>query len=548
MHFEIKRTGLDPHHIADAIIDALQLKITDRNKLASDIPSPQHAEALQSVIEILKEFHSKLKPENQVQANKMLMSLIERASEKNLWPQRKDIPVDEYVQTIKHFIDATSCIFHEPASITPHNGLSFISFITRKHFNDRNTNFYPSYKIAIQPFGHLHEEQFQYVPALFGTIQRHNSWLQSDRGALERAQTYIFSENPFGTAIRKGFNTFSSTYYGIGDFVTLCQAAKVSPQSINRLIWIARSVPSLDPTFFSKNRSDALFFDEHFQILRKAIHYQVPRVHELLGCIIDHYEQRTETTRRALDSVTKDQPSSIKALLEQSLKDERIDLLDEKHSTGGDMTGIKMAHQLFEQTKPVKETPPKTTIETLNTAMQQMHTYGTQLPLHELQGTLAAINSVLAGFITNETYGIDPSLITGILWTERAIVQRLQTISFEEQEALPFSDLYTELLHFYYLTSSVEPYSNELMAEHLSSIQSHRTSHARIKEACQQMLLNAASLAKEYRKDGEPFWADSVISGNLVDVFVDLLSPREASTAVGKRIRSERIEQYHSGD
>jgi hypothetical protein len=168
--------------------------------------------------------------------------------------------------------------------------------------------------------------------------------------------------------------------------------------------------------------------------------------------------------------------------------------------------------------------------------------------LHELQGTLAAINSVLAGFITNETYGIDPSLITGILWTERAIVQRLQTISFEEQEALPFSDLYTELLHFYYLTSSVEPYSNELMAEHLSSIQSHRTSHARIKEACQQMLLNAASLAKEYRKDGEPFWADSVISGNLVDVFVDLLSPREASTAVGKRIRSERIEQYHSGD
>ena len=547
MTFEIKQTGISPHHIADAIIDALHLQIS-RESLASHIPSPQHAASLSSVVKKLQEFRENLHTEDRDKASRLLIELIERASEQNYSPKRTDIPVPEYHKTIEHFIDAASLIFHEPNYIARENALSFIGFIKSKHYQDRNTAFYPSYKDAIKNFGHESPERFKFISAIYNTINEHRAWLQPDDAALRRSLDFIFSVNVYGRTIREGFNTFSNQHYGIGDFVTLCQATTASPIALNHLTWIARSVPSLDPTLFSKNRYDALFFDEHFLAIRKAIHYQVPHAHELLGCIIAHYNERTEDTRRALDRMIKIQPTSIQAPLIASLTDERINLLNQTHSTGGDMTGIQMARQLFEQTKPVKETPPITTDEILNTAMQQMHTYGTQIPLQELQSSVTAINSVLAGLIINETHGINPSLIGGLLWTERAIVQRLQTISFEEQEALPFSELFAEILDYHYLTSSAEPYSKEAMEHRFASIALYRSSPERMKEACHQMLLNAANLAQVYRKEGEPFWADSLISGNLVDVFVDLLSPREAYTAIGQRIRRERIGQQHPVD
>jgi hypothetical protein len=220
MTFEIKQTGISPHHIADAIIDALHLQIS-RESLASHIPSPQHAASLSSVIKKLQQFRENLHTEDRDKASRLLIELIERASEQNYSPKRTDIPVPEYHKTIEHFIDAASLIFHEPNYIARENALSFIGFIKSKHYQDRNTAFYSSYKDAIKNFGHESPERFKFISAIYSTINEHRAWLQPDDAALRRSLDFIFSVNVYGRTIREGFNTFSNQHYGIGDFVTL---------------------------------------------------------------------------------------------------------------------------------------------------------------------------------------------------------------------------------------------------------------------------------------------------------------------------------------
>ncbi len=353
--------------------------------------------------------------------------------------------------------------------------------------------------------------------------------------------------------------------YGVGDFICTTYASRINPDSLNRLLLAARSVPSTNLATFEQNRRDALSLAGPFGNLRDFIHDQRPYVHEVLVAMVHYYETGNDAPIASVVGKTDDlkSPQSLAMLLDRALyQSEVIEDVDGREQR---VQAIDLVRRLAKNTEPVAEIPPHVSDERLNEALTNLATHSDKTPDLNLLGTaLEQLNSQLLDDMGREEVGLEPNTILAIGWLERKAFNAMQSITFERQASLVKKPWFRSLLLFQELTwapgegfnkeefdaflascdkaasEGEEVAGNPFEEGYLARLQQAYSHDLSLRLIAERTREHVSALARRYTAEKRTQWVGALWSGNVAHELIGLTEQKEATTLLGKRIAREK--------
>lgn len=333
--------------------------------------------------------------------------------------------------------------------------------------------------------------------------------------------------------------------FGAGDFLAHAYALRVTPAHVNELLMAAREVPTTDLARLERNRLDALTLAAPFGALRDFVHDQRPYVHEVIEAMVKYYD--TGDSKQLLSVLDKVDPGYLGS------EDRRACLLDKNsYDTPNNETvkPIDVLRRLNENTKPVEETPPVTSDETLNQLLQGLAENDNQV---NLQQALDYTNHRLIAIMQEGEIGLEPNLILAFAFLDKKGFQALQKLKYEDQQSAYRQGWFYSVLRFQELTASANNYDERNFQQFLNQITNSESPQAAYRLITRRELENASKLARIYKKSGKENSVGALWSGNITHELIGLTNLRPAITEQGRKAvieANKRVSEpgYHPGD
>lgn len=330
--------------------------------------------------------------------------------------------------------------------------------------------------------------------------------------------------------------------FGIADFVCHAYCQKVTPENLNDLMMITREVPTTDFARFEQNRKDALLLRSPFQALRDFIHDQRPGVHEVLVAMVDYYESGDDSKLKELLPKAEGYLSAPDRTAHILNKDNYERIIETE-------SAIDILKRLVKNTEPVVMEAPVTSDLDINEKIAKLLKSKKEkefIPDDDLEQLLGSTNQKLIDWIKKGEIGIEPNMVLALSLIERQGFEKLQAMSFENQNEVHKKFWFKELLKFQELTASPSSDFDEADFENflatLSKVEARGFDSAGI-VACkligERVMNNLYKLAAKYRKEGKTERVGALWSGNVAHELIGMIDLRKADSVYGKRRRDE---------
>lgn len=336
---------------------------------------------------------------------------------------------------------------------------------------------------------------------------------------------------------------------GAGDFIMRCYVGEVDQPTLLQLCLDAESIPALDYSVRNQNVQDGLGL-VHLGILRDQIHDQMPGTHAIVNAMIAYYEDpnhdpeplratcrtsrsyfsagyRPDCVEHILDLQNYDRITTVRSADGTERQERTIDVLRRV---------AKNTQRPFEQGVPCPLPEVATAHDEITRAIHEQR----RIPSQESLELIRSLNHDLQKRLETKTPSLTPSYIRFVVWTDQLAFHILQDYRFEEQLGAYKTPLFKEMLRFHELRYA-NPYDETAFETwYAKLLNPDRTDQASTYQAIAQHVLghiaNASRLLQFSHREHQQ---DLLWSGNLADQLIGFVDMREATTAIGKRKRSE---------
>lgn len=360
-------------------------------------------------------------------------------------------------------------------------------------------------------------------------------------GIVRNVLPRLEAHDPAVGPLEEPFTTFGYNYlkdgekFGIGDFVVHSFTRAVTPANIQELVRILHDIPTSNQARFETNRLDGISLARAFIDLRNCIHGQKPGTHDVIKAMLDYKASgNPKTLNAAIDTVPTLHASRAR-LLDLSKYDKKGSNPDlPEHMQEPIMTILE---RLERNTRPLDEEPPEVSDDTLSSLLKSAYGAKPASRRNAIIEVTRYMNDVLAGMMESRQVGIEPSVVQAIAWLEQRQFGLLQGMTFEDQVGLAKQSWFKEVLQSHELTHN-NAYDAGEFEKFWNGLQglSDRSAFRRISE---RAIGQVRDLSATYMVRGKKHWSDALWSGNTTGELVGLSDPREAATAVGRRLLAE---------
>jgi|GEM_PF-6909201 len=339
-----------------------------------------------------------------------------------------------------------------------------------------------------------------------------------------------------GSAGGTGHDLFGIATFEVRELVNM-----FTPTNIREGINILRSIPTSSVHRFESNRLDALQLAASFGPLRDFIHDQRPGVHELLEAMLSYNEDNDSA---ALIKIAEQHNGYFDT-------DERIGRLLNLETYGSirpsrklgnvvmpDEPIIDILKRLERNTRPIDDTPPELLDEQLAERLRAVYEAKPGETKQLLTDATRFVNDRTSSQIADKKVGIEPEFISALAWLENEQFKYLQKLKFEDQAGLARQETFQQILLMHELTHNDE-YDPKEFTDFMESLTRTDDLHA-ARTVAKRVVGQVSALANTYIKRGKREWADALWSGNVTHELMGMIDAREATTALGKKIRAER--------
>lgn len=325
---------------------------------------------------------------------------------------------------------------------------------------------------------------------------------------------------------------------GLGDFTVRSYALEVNPKNINELLMALREVPANNLSRLEQNRKDAIAIEQFFGLLKDYIHSEKPLVREVVRAMIKYYETKDNSELESLLSETgflNDQKNKNK-IYDLSNYDQQV-LVDGENQ---EKKVIDILKRLRDNTEVVYDNPPITSDKELNDALNRIRDEGNNISSEVLESALGFMNERLEKMMQDKEVGIGPNMIMAIAWLERCGYNFLKKMTYEDQQGAHKASWFHSILRFQELTASLKQFNEEEFNEFISELLEFEDSKDAYKFVANRTLTHTKELAKVYSKTSKPYISGALWSGTITHELIDMTDLKPATTAYGRRHRSEQ--------
>jgi hypothetical protein len=367
----------------------------------------------------------------------------------------------------------------------------------------------------------------------------------------ERLGSALVAGHPEVAMVQSGGNIHGMGWgdYGAADFIVASYCLPTSPLTIATLRSAARAVPTTDLARMEQNRIDALGC--HLGGYRDLVHDQRPLVHEITVAMVRYYDA-SKISPEAKEHAERNLRSIVALSDEKYLNSERglklildLSLYEAKNTDSQCPQGISTIERLRRiegNTSPRMISIPVSQDPEWNELVSGVVDSLQEGSRDALAASLAKLNDTLEQECLVASPTLTPNRILSMSALEQLLFRELQSIGFEDQLSLLRSPWFHQILRFQELTASPDPFSRdrfEMLINEISSAPSFKEAYQEVFDRC--LRGRVGPLATHYRADNHPEWVGALWSGNIDHELTTLASWRPASTAVGRRLRSELV-------
>lgn len=330
--------------------------------------------------------------------------------------------------------------------------------------------------------------------------------------------------------------------FGIASFEIHELTGQLTPANLREGINILRSMPTSSMHRFESNRRDGLQLAGPFGILRDAIHDQRPGVHDVLRAMVQYYEDHdNEAFLQAIDGKC----DYIRAdnCFDKLLDLNSYDTIRPTRTIEGeempDEAAIDIVRRLEHNTRPVDDVPPELHDKELSVRLHNIYKADASDKNAQLKAVSEYVNAKLSTMIKEKRVGIEPELIAALAWLENEQFKYMQGLKFEHQSGLARQGIFQQIL----LTHELTHNDNFSQAEFDSFLEkvARMDDQTAARAIAQRVMRQVSALATAYKARGKSDWVEALWSGNVTHELLGMIDAREAATALGKKMRAERL-------
>lgn len=334
----------------------------------------------------------------------------------------------------------------------------------------------------------------------------------------------------------------------IRDFDFECLTSKVTPQNINKLLLMQRELPTSDANILEQNRIDALAIENVVIPNHAFIHHEHPLTHDLLSAMVEYYDSGGDKQAKAeLDKLAEQCPPGLYGELDKFIYDQkkyekkiRGEVSDDdRFSREYNATAIEVLRRLVKNTAPNELEVPDVADQKWHELMKEAkirinpENNRREVDWSDMRRLTAHANSWLLE--CQDEYGLDPTIINAIAYTERVATFALRNISESERLELPYDEGFKEIVKFQELTASYDTFSPKGFERFFDGFRKIKFGdEEELKEhywdLAMRELTQAAKLEHKYKLEGKDDAGMILQSGNLLTEITGLSEPREVGT------------------